>query len=81
MIKWNCNFNIADSTIQLAEAFVKVVDYKNINTHSIVNIIITDVTGEILVKEYSQEFQRTFENVDEIYEELLLDYENVEIVN
>jgi hypothetical protein len=81
MIKWNCNFNIAESTIQLAEAFVKVVDYENINDHSIVNIIITDVTGEILVKEYSKEYSRTFLNNNEIYEELLLDYENVEIVN
>jgi hypothetical protein len=81
MIKWNCNFNIADSTIQLAEAFVKVVDYENINDHSIVNIIITDVTGEILVKEYSKEYSRTFLNNNEIYEELLLDYENAEIVN
>ena len=81
MIKWNCNFNIPDSTVQLAEAFIKVVDYKNINTHSMANIIISDESENILIKEYLQEFQRTFENVDEIYEELLLNYENAEIVN
>jgi hypothetical protein len=81
MIKWNSNFNIPDSTVQLAEAFIKVVDYKNINNHSIVNVSITDEIGDVVIKEYTKEFDRTFENVDEIYEELLLDYENSEIIS
>ena len=81
MIKWNCAFNIPDSTVQLAEAFVRVVEHKNINNHSTVDVIITDESGEIVAKEYTQEFDRTFENVDEIYEELLLDYENAEIIS
>jgi hypothetical protein len=76
MIKWNCAFNIPDSTIQLAEAFVKVVEYKNINNHSTVDVIITDGSGEIIVKEYTQEFNRTFENLDEIYEVLIGEFEN-----
>jgi len=80
MIKWNCAFNIPDSTVQLAEAYIKVTDYKNINDHSTVNVIITDETENVTVKEYTQEFNRTFENVDEIYEEILLDYENAEIL-
>lgn len=80
MIKWNCSFNIPDSTIQVAEAFIKVVDYQNINNHSTVNIIMTDETGDILIKEYVKEYSRTFANTDEIYEELLLDYENAEII-
>ncbi len=80
MIKWNCNFNIPDSTIQLNTAFIKVVDYKNINDYSIVDIVITDETGNTTIKEYSKEYTRTVENIDEIYEKLLLDYENVEIV-
>jgi hypothetical protein len=81
MIKWNSNFNIVDSTIQLAEAFVKVVDYKNINNHSTVNVSIADESGNVIIKEYTKEFARTFENVDEIYEELLLDYEDAEIIS
>jgi hypothetical protein len=81
MIKWNCNFNIPDSTVQLAEAFIKVVDYKNINTHSTVNVSITDESEDVMIKEYTKEFDRTFENVDEIYEELLLEYENAEIIS
>lgn len=80
MIKWNCAFNIPDSTVQLAEAYIKVTDYKNINDHSTVNVIITDETENVIVKEYTQEFNRTFDNVDEIYEEIILDYENSQIV-
>jgi hypothetical protein len=80
MIKWNCNFNIPDSTVQLAEAFVKVVEYKNINNHSTVDVIITDESGEVVVKEYTQEFDRTFENVDEIYEVLVEEFEDAVIV-
>jgi hypothetical protein len=80
MIKWNCNFNIPDSTVQLAEAFVKVVEYKNINNHSTVDVIITDESGEVVVKEYTQEFDRTFENVDEIYEVLIQEFEDAVIV-
>lgn len=76
MIKWNCNFNIPDSTVQLAEAFVKVVEYKNINNHSTVDVLITDESGEVVVKEYTKEFNRTFENVDEIYEVLTGDYKD-----
>jgi hemerythrin len=81
MIKWNSNFNIPDSTVQLAEAFIKVVDYKNINNHSTVHVSITDEIGDVMIKEYTKEFDRTFENVDEIYEELLLDYEDAEIIS
>lgn len=81
MIKWKCNFNIPDSTVQLAEAFVKVVEYKNINNHSTVDVIITDESGEIVVKEYTQEFLRTFENVDEIYEVLIEEFENAAIIS
>jgi hypothetical protein len=80
MIKWNCNFNIPDSTVQLAEAFVKVVEYKNINNHSTVDVIITDESGEVVVKEYTQEFDRTFENVDEIYEVLVEEFEDAVIL-
>jgi hypothetical protein len=80
MIKWNCAFNIPDSTVQLAEAFVKVVEYKNINNHSTVDVIITDESGEIVAKEYTQEFDRTFENVDEIYEVLVEDFEDAVVI-
>lgn len=80
MIKWNCAFNIPDSTIQVSEAFIKVVDYKNINDHSTVNLIITDDTGNVIIKEYSQEFNRTFDNVDEIYEIVLNEFDNSSLV-
>ena len=80
MIKWKCAFNIPDSTIQVSEAFIKVVDYKNINDHSIVSFIITDDTGNVIIKEYTQEFDRTFENLDEIYEIVLNEFDNSSLV-
>lgn len=81
MIKWNCNFNIPDSTVQLNEAFVKVVDFTNVNDHSEVNIQITDQSGEILVKEYKQNFNRTFLNDKEIYEVIITEFQDSEIVS
>jgi hypothetical protein len=80
MIKWECNFNIPDSTSQLDIAYVKIVDYKTINERTEVNLQICDVTGDIVVKEYQKEFHRTFQNTDELYEEIVKDYENSVIV-
>jgi bifunctional DNA-binding transcriptional regulator/antitoxin component of YhaV-PrlF toxin-antitoxin module len=80
MIEWNCNFALEDSTIQLGVAHVKVVEYININARSEVAVIITDETGEIIVKEYKKLYDRTFNNDKEIYEELLEDFENSKIL-
>jgi hypothetical protein len=81
MIEWNCNFNIEDSVVQLDRAYVKVVDYININNHSEVNVRISDVDGEIVVREYVRLFDRTFNNVREIYEELLPEFQDSKIIN
>jgi hypothetical protein len=80
MIKWNCNFNIPDSAIQLSGAYVNVTSYKNINDSSVVDISITDETGFVTVKQYSETFQRSFANVEEIYQELLYKFDNAELV-
>ena len=81
MIKWNCNFNIPDSTVQLSEAFVRVFDFTNANNHSEVNIQITDLSGEVIVKEYTQNFDRTFLNDKEIYEVIITEFQDSEIVS
>jgi bifunctional DNA-binding transcriptional regulator/antitoxin component of YhaV-PrlF toxin-antitoxin module len=80
MIKWRSNFNIEESTVQLAEAFVKVENYLNINNHSIVTIIISDETGNIIVKEYTKNYERTFNNTYEVYEELIHDFPDSELI-
>lgn len=80
MIKWYCNFNIEESTVQLAEAFVKIENYLNINNHSIVTIIISDETGNVIVKEYEKNYERTFNNTDEVYEELIHDFPDSELI-
>lgn len=76
LIKWECAFQIPDSTVQLAEAFVKIVEWKNINDNSEVFIVINDTTGEIIVKEYTKTYNKTFNNIEEVYQELLKDFNN-----
>ena len=80
MIQWDCNFALEDSSIQLGVAYIKVVDYININNRSKVSVQITDESGEIIVKEYKKLYDRTFNNDIEVYEELLKDYENSRIL-
>jgi hypothetical protein len=80
MIEWNCNFALEDSSIQLRVAYIKVVEYININNRSEVSVQITDNSGEIIVKEYKKLYDRTFNNDKEIYEELLEDFENSKIL-
>lgn len=79
-IRWESNFNMQDATVQLAVALVIVVSYENINTSAVANIKITDETGEIVAKEYRQQFTRTFANVDEVYETILPEFSPAEIV-
>lgn len=76
MIKWNCAFNIPDSTIQISEAFIKVNEFNNVNDYCVVNISITGETEEILIKNYDKNYARKFSNEDEIYEELLKEFNN-----
>jgi hypothetical protein len=80
MIEWNCNFALEDSSIQLGVAYIKVVEYININNRSEVSVQITDDSGEIIVKEYKKLYDRTFNNDKEIYEELLEDFQNSKII-
>lgn len=71
MIKWNCNFNIEDTTVQLGVALVEVVAFTNVNNTATADIIITDESKEIVVKQYTQKFSRSFRNVEEVYAELV----------
>lgn len=88
MIKWNAGFNIPDSTVQVAEAFIKVASYQNINGNCTVKFEFSD--GQVITvdneprdnvfKELTKTYERTFSNVNEIYEVAVLEYENAVIV-
>lgn len=80
-LKWNANFQIEDSTIQLGEAFIRVTAFENVNGQCNVEYMITDVTEQSLVKYVRKTYDRTFANEAEIYGELLTEYENSEIVD
>lgn len=80
-IKWESNFNIPDATVQLATALVIVISYENTNTTAVATINITDETGEIIAKQYQQQFDKTFANIDEIYYEILPEFNPAVIVS
>ena len=80
MIKWECNFNIPDSSVQISACLIRVSKYVNYDNYSMVDIIITDETGEIVAKEYVERIDRIFENEIQIYEFLLTKFDNSIIV-
>ena len=79
MIKWDCNFTIENSTIQVSTAHIKINEFKNINDKCLVDIDILDEFENIIVKNYQKEYSKNYSNVDEIYEDLILDFSNSEL--
>ncbi len=80
MIKWECNFNIPDSSVQMSVCLIRVSKYVNYDNYSMVDIIITDKTGEIVAKEYIERIDRIFENEIQVYEFLLTQFDDSIIV-
>jgi hypothetical protein len=76
MIQWHCNFNLPDSIVQLDYAYIKVIEYLNINQRSEALIRISDYSGDVIIREYRQNFDRTFQNEIEIYEEIMAEFDN-----
>ena len=79
-IKWDANFCIEDSTVQLGEAYICLVEYVNVNTKSNVTYMITDVSEQVIAKSITKTYDRTFANEFEVYDQLLSEYEGSEIV-
>ena len=79
-IKWNSNFQIEDSTVQLGEAVIRVLRFENVDGKSNVEYIITDYEETTLSKTVVLTYDRTFANETEVYNQLLTEYENSEIV-
>lgn len=80
MIKWNCNFNIDESTVQLDVALIRLLSNKIINDQTEIEILITDQTGNIVVKQIKQLIDTPINNVDAIYKYLLTQYLNSTII-
>lgn len=80
-IKWNAGFQIEDSTVQLGEAFISVTRFENVDSKCNVEYIITDDTGTVLAKYVRKTYERTFANEAEVYNELLTEYPNSELVD
>lgn len=88
VIKWQSKFNIPDSTIQCAEVFIKVKNFKNIGETCKVQFEMTDGQKvqlneelvDLVVKSYEKTFDRVFNIVDEIYIAELESYMDAEII-
>lgn len=80
MIKWNCNFNIIDSTIQTSTAMIIIDKFQNRATNCKVYVKIMDESMEILIKSYEQIIEGIFNDEYEIYPILLNDFVDAEIV-
>lgn len=79
MIKWNSNFNIPDSAIQIANVHIKIISYETDGKSTIAKVSMTDETGEITVKEYQQTFDRSFTSKNDIYLHMLEQFNGAKI--
>ena len=80
MIKWNTNFQIEEASIQVDVAIIEVTGFKNINDTCVLDIKISDETGQYTVKEYKQTQNRNYANLDEVYLDLVSSFSGAEIV-
>jgi hypothetical protein len=67
MIKWNCNFQIPDSSTQLDVAVIVIESFKNIGNTCVVTFNLMNDLQEYIVKTYTKTFDQRFENEDSIY--------------
>lgn len=80
MIKWNCNFSIEDSTVQVPVAIIKIENYKNSNSTCTVLFNIFDDSETILVKKYERVYSQNFNSDDEIYLVEIKEFQDAELV-
>lgn len=75
MIKWCCNFNIPNVSIQLPTAIVKIVDISDNEYGSSVLVHVLDESEVNLICKFTHTFDRHFTNETEIYEQLIAEYQ------
>lgn len=78
MIKWNCNFQIPNSTVQLAIVFIKINTFENAGNEC--NIVLSFEDEQFnKIKDESLTIAGNYNTLSEIYIQLLGVYPNSEI--
>jgi hypothetical protein len=80
MLKWNCNFSIEDSSIQLNTVVIYVDSFRNVNGNCEVSLVMKDEFNLYTVKEYTYTFNKELTNIDAVYQELLTVYNDSIII-
>jgi len=79
-IKWNSNFQIEDSTVQCAVAYVHIDSFKVFDSTTDVEIIIRDESETMGIKQYKKIYDKKIENIETLYGLLVSDFADAEIV-
>ena len=74
MIRWESNFNIPDSTVQVAVAYVRVVSHEIKNSETLIRVVITGEVEDVVIKEYDQTLAGQFSDIGSIYEEIMPEF-------
>lgn len=80
MIKWNSNFNIENSSIQLATAMIKILSFNNNESECNVDLLITDEDQTYTVKQTVVTISGNYTDIDSVYLEVVKLFENAELV-
>lgn len=80
MIKWNSNFQIEESMIQLAEAYVEIESFDNIGDTCEINVIISDESKENIAKRQTHVVNTNCQSLADAYDKLLSEYPDSELV-
>lgn len=80
MIRWQSDFNIPDSTVQLAVTVIRVDSFRQIGNDTMIEVRMTDETGEILVKGYEQLLTGAYQDLASIYEAISPEFSPSELI-
>jgi len=80
MLKWNCNFAIEDSSVQLNTVVIYVTSFRNVNGNCEASLVMKDEFSLYTVKEYTYTFNKELTNIDAVYQELLTVYNDSVII-
>lgn len=79
MLKWNCDFQIPRSTIQLSIVFIKIISFENIETDCKINLSFEDEQFNQINTDDITIFGN-YDKTSDIYKQLLNVYLNSEII-
>lgn len=80
MIRWEANFNIPDAAIQTSVAHILATNLKQVDETSTADISITDETGSVSIKNYTQIFDKKLNSLEDVYNELLIVFDSSTLI-